>query len=181
MNHMNKERTQEKGNNVNRLVMMGALIAMDVILTRFLSINTPVTRIGFAFVARAITGILFGPLYGAVEGGIADFIGAVAFPSGPYFPGFTVTAAAIGLIYGLYLHKKVTLPRIVGAVATSQLVCSLGLNTLWLSMMTGSSFAALLSTRLLQAAVTGAVQIATIALLQGSFLLIKRQTQAAGR
>lgn len=177
---MNKERKPERSSNVNQLVMMGVLVAMDVILARFLSINTPVTRIGFAFVARVIAAIAFGPLQAAAVGGIADFIGAIVFPTGGYFPGFTVTAAMIGLIYGLFLHRKVTVVRIVGAVATSQIVCSLGLNTLWLSMMTGSSFAALLSTRLIQAAVTGAAQVITIVLMQGTFVLIKRQMQATG-
>lgn len=178
---MNRERKAEKMSKVNQMVIMGALIAMDVILTRFLSINTPVTRIGFAFIARAIAAIVLGPLQAAAVGGIADFIGALVFPTGGYFPGFTVTAAAIGLIYGLFLYRRVTVFRIVCAVAVSQIVCSLGLNTLWLSMMTGSSFAALLSTRLIQAVVTGAVQIVVIILLQGSFVLIKRQMQTAQR
>jgi hypothetical protein len=68
--------------------------------------------------------------------------------------------------------------RIASAVVVSQIVCSLGLNTLWLSMMTGTGFAVLLSTRLIQALVTGAVQIVTIFALQGAFLLIKRQVEA---
>ncbi len=171
---MNDKQTH---NYVSSIVIMGLLIAMDVILTRFLSINTPVTRIGFAFIARVIAAIVLGPVPAAVAAGISDFIGAIAFPSGAYFPGFTLTAALFGLIYGLFLHKKVTPARVVGAVLTSQLVCSLGLNTLWLSIMTGSSFAALFVTRLLQAAVTSVVQIAAILALSGAFVLIKRQVK----
>ncbi len=166
--------------SVRQLVLMGVLIAMDVILTRFLSISTPVTRIGFAFVARVIAAILLGPLQAALVGGVADFVGAIAFPtSGAYFPGFTLTAMTFGLIYGLFLHKKVTPARIVGAVVTSQIVCSLGLNMLWLTFLTKTSFLALLSTRLLQSVVTVIVQIVTILLLQGAFVLIKQQVQAA--
>lgn len=168
---------KQKNGYVQQLVIMGVLVAMDVILTRFLSINTPVTRVGFAFVARVIAAILLGPLQAAAVGGIADFIGAIAFPSGAYFPGFTLTAASFGLIYGLFLHKRITPVRIVGAVVVSQLVCSLGMNTLWLTIMTDSSYAALLATRLLQALVTGAVQIVTIFVLQGAFVLIKQQVQ----
>lgn len=170
---------KQKNGYVQQLVIMGVLVAMDVILTRFLSINTPITRIGFAFVARVIAAILLGPLQAAAVGGIADFIGAIAFPSGAYFPGFTLTAMCFGLIYGLFLHKRVTPVRIVGAVVVSQLVCSLGMNTLWLTIMTDSSYAALLATRLLQALVTGAVQIVTIFVLQGAFVLIKQQVQTA--
>lgn len=178
---MNKERKLEKSNNVNQLAIMGVLIAMDVILARFLSINTPITRVGFAFIARAIAAIVLGPLQAAAVGFFADFIGAIVFPSGAYFPGFTLTAAMIGLIYGLFLHRKVTIPRIVAAVVASQIVCSLGLNTLWLAIITGTDYFALLSTRLIQAAVTGAVQILTIFVLQGAFVLIKRQVQAGQR
>lgn len=166
--------------SVRQLVIMGVLIAMDVILTRFLSISTPVTRIGFAFVARVIAAVLLGAIPAAAAAGIADFVGAIAFPtSGAYFPGFTLTAVCFGLIYGVFLHKKVTPVRIVGAVVTSQLVCSLGLNTLWLVMMTGSSYLALLSTRLLQSVVTAVVQIVTLLLLQGAFVLIRQQVQTA--
>ena len=178
---MNRKRKLEKNSNVNQLAIMGALIALDVILRRFLSINTPITRIGFAFIAEAIAAIVLGPLQAAAVGGIADFIGAIVFPSGPFFPGFTVTAVFTGLLYGLFLQKKVTVLRIVCAVTAVQLVCSLGLNTLWLSILTGSSYGALLSTRLIQALVTGGVQIVTIALLQGSIVLIKRQVQKAER
>jgi ECF transporter S component (folate family) len=170
---------RENRQNINQLATMGVLIALDVILARFLSINTPISRVGFAFIARVIAAVVLGPVQAAVVGGCADFVGAIVFPSGAYFPGFTLTAAMIGLIYGLFLHKKVTPVRIVAAVVVSQVVCSLGLNTLWLSIITGSSFAALLSTRLIQALVTGAVQIATIFALQGAFLLIKRQIQTA--
>jgi ECF transporter S component (folate family) len=166
-----------KGFGVNQIVIMGLLVAMDVILARFLSINTPISRVGFAFVARVIAAVVLGPVQAAIVGACGDFVGAIVFPSGAYFPGFTLTAAMIGLIYGLFLHKKVTPVRIVAAVVTSQILCSLGLNTLWLSMITGTSFPVLLSTRLIQALVTGAVQIATIFVLQGAFLLIKRQVR----
>ena len=164
---------------IQRLVIMGLLIAMDVILTRFLSITTPITRIGFAFVARVIAAIVLGPIPAAAAAGISDFVGAIVFPSGAYFPGFTLTAAIFGLIYGLFLHSKVTPVRIVGAVLVTQLICSLGLNTLWLSIMTETGFVALLSTRLLQSLVTCVVQIATIFALSGAFALIKRQVQIA--
>lgn len=167
--------------SVSQMVFMGVLIAMDIVLTRFLSISTPVTRVGFAFVARVIAAIVLGPVPAAAAAGIADFLGAVAFPtSGAYFPGFTLTAILFGWIYGVFLHRKVTLARVVGAVAVSQLLCSLGLNTLWLTMMTGSSFLALLSTRLVQALVTGIVQVVTILALQGAFVLIKRQAHPVG-
>ena len=45
------------------------------------------------------------------------------------------------------------------------LVCSLGLNTLWISITSGSPFLPLLSTRLVQAAVMTPVQLVVIGIL----------------
>lgn len=168
----------KKESRTYQLVILAVLIAIDVILTRFLSIQTPITRVGFAFVARVIAGIVLGPILAAAAAGIADVIGMILFPSGTFFPGFTLTAVMMGLIYGLFLHKKVTIPRIIGAVVVNQLVCSLALNTLWLTILTGTSFQALLATRVMQALVNGAVQIVTIMALQGAFVLIKREATA---
>ena len=43
--------------------LIAFLIALEIILTRFLSINTPIVRIGFGFLPVAMAGILFGPLW----------------------------------------------------------------------------------------------------------------------
>lgn len=67
--------------------------------------------------------------------GLSDVIGALLFPNGPYFLGFTITAVMIGLIYGLCFYKTVNVWRIVIAVLAVQVVCTLCLNTLWLSIL----------------------------------------------
>ncbi len=82
-----------------------------------------------------------------------------------------------GFIYGLFLHQKTTPTRITGAV--DRIVCSLGLNTLWLTIITDSNFMALLSTRLLQSLVDCIVQLAVIMALQGVFALIRSQMRIA--
>ena len=86
----------------------------------------------------AVAGILLGPLCAGVVGALADVLGAVLFPIGAYFPGFTLTAFLMGLCYGLFLKGKQSFPRILGAVAVHQLVLSLLLNSLWISVLYGS-------------------------------------------
>ena len=44
----------EKKSATSRLVIMAFLIAMEIILTRFCSINTPILRIGFGFLPVAM-------------------------------------------------------------------------------------------------------------------------------
>ena len=88
------------------MVTCAALIAAAIVLSRFLSINAWNLKIGFTFVPVFLAAYLYGPLGGAIVGGIADFLGATLFPIGAYFPGFTLTCVLTGVVYGLLLQKK---------------------------------------------------------------------------
>lgn len=88
------------------MVTCALLVALQVILARFLSINTTFVVVNFSFLAVALAGILFGPLWGMAVGGVSDLVGASLFPFGAFFPGFTLTAALVGLVYGAFLHTK---------------------------------------------------------------------------
>lgn len=147
---------------VQKLAHVGLLVALEVVLTRFLSINTFSIRIGFGFLPMALAGMLYGPLWGAVTGGLADFLGAILFPTGPYFPGFTLTAMLMGACFGYFLHRGASLGRTVAAVAINRIPLSLGLNTLWISVLYGKAFWALVPGRLFQEIVLMPVQIVTI-------------------
>ena len=147
------------------LCIMGLLIALEIILSRFLSISAWNIKIGFSFVPIVVAALLLGPVYAGVAAALADFIGAVLFPIGAFFPGFTLTAFLTGLVFGLFLYRKQSFPRILGAVAVNQLILSLLLNTLWISVLYGSPFLPLLVTRLVQCAVLSAVQLVTVQLI----------------
>ena len=136
--------------NTRMITVIGVLIAMEVILSRFLSINAPSVKIGFAFVPCALCAVLFGLAPTVILEILADLLGATLFPSGSFFPGFTLTAALRGLSYGLLLGKKQSPARILIAVVFNQLALGLCMNTLWISILYGSSFSALLVTRSIQ-------------------------------
>ncbi len=145
------------------LVVVSFLLALEIILTRFFSITLPITRIGFGFLPIAVCAILYGPLWAGASYAVGDVIGGILWPSGPFFPGFTLTAFLTGVTYGLILHKKeLTWPRLVVAVVVVLLLYTVLLNTLWLKVMYGKAFLALLPTRLIQAGVMLPVQVATI-------------------
>ena len=76
-----------------------------------------------------------------------------------------LTAFLMGLCYGLFLYRNQSFPRILGAVAVHQLILSLLLNTLWISLLYGSPYAPLLLSRLPQCAILAAVQLAVIPLI----------------
>ncbi len=148
--------------NTRMIVYLGVLVALEIVLNRFLSINAWNIKIGFAFVPVAVAAILFGPIPAAIVAALGDFLGAILFPIGPYFPGFTLTAALMGVVKGLLLHKEQTLPRIGIAVAIDQLILSFLLNSLWISILYGSPFVPLLGTRIIQCAILVPVQFVVI-------------------
>lgn len=135
------------------LTCMALLIALNIILTRFLSINTQFLRISLGMIPVALAGGIFGPVWGGICGAVGDVLGMLIFPSGPYFPGFTVTAALTGIIYGLFLYHKENSSLIRNTLIASLIVCigcNLLLDTLWLNMLYGSGFLAILPARVIK-------------------------------
>lgn len=145
--------------NPKNLAMMAVLLAAEIILSRFLSLSLPFVKIGFAFIPIAVAARMLGTAEAVTVAMLGDFLGAILFPIGPYFPGFTLTAGLRGLSNALFFHKTANLPRIAASVAVNEVIGSILLNTLWISMLYGSPFLTLLPTRLLQSAVMVAVQI----------------------
>ena len=132
-------------------VLVGLLISLKVVLSRITGISFGIVKITFGFIASAFTGFLFGPWIAAIAGALADLIGFFLFPQGNYFPGYTLTAAVSGLIYGFVLYqKKPTLLRIFIAVTLQALIGSLLLNTLWTSLLYNKAFLAILPARILK-------------------------------
>ena len=148
-------------NNLFTLTCLALLIAMQIILARYLVIPVSESiRFSMSFIPVVIAARRFGILGGVSVYAIGDFLGAIIFPTGgAYFPGFTVTAAISGLIYGLYLAKKSSPVRIVLSVLTSQILCTLLMNSYWVSTLYGSNFSAVLVSRIPQSIVMSLLQI----------------------
>ena len=158
MSRKNRNSQKIKSNTV-RIVALGLLIALQVVLSRFLSINLQFLKIGFSFIPVMFASYLYGASGGVIVAAVSDLIGALLFPSGAFFPGFTATAALSGLIYGMSFSGNCSTTKIVVGVTTEQVICSLLLNTWWLSILYGSGFKALLLTRVWQVVVMIFVEI----------------------
>ena len=156
---------QKKGKAVfstRMLAILGILLAMEIVLSRFLSISAWNVKIGFSFVPIVLAALLFGPMPAAAVAALGDFLGAILFPIGPYFPGFTLTAALTGLTFGLLLYRKNSVVNSLLAVLIVQWILGLLLNTYWIHVLYQSPFVPLLATRAAQAALLSVVQFVTI-------------------
>lgn len=135
---------------LNQIVTSALLIAIHVVLSRFCSINAWNIKIGFAFVPVFVAAYLYGPLTAGIVGAAGDFLGAVLFPIGPYFPGFTVTCFLSGMLFGVLLHKKQGVARILCATGINQMVLGLIVNSFWISVLYSSPYGPLVLTRVVQ-------------------------------
>lgn len=139
---------------------MAMFIAITCVLSRFAAIQFTFLKITFSFIPIALSAMLFGPVYGGIVAGVEDLIGATLFPKGAFFPGFTLSAVIVGVIYGLVLYKKPkTIARMTIANTLIAVVVNIGLNTLWLVIMYNKGFIALASTRVVKALVMIPVEV----------------------
>ena len=162
---------KNKSNYLTIIVTTALLSALDVILTRFLSIQTQFLRIGFGFLPVAVAGIAYGPFWGAVTGAVGDILGMIIYPPAEYFPGFTLTALLTGVVFGLFLYRRpVTILRVLLASAAVCIFLNLLLDTLWLNIMYGNSFLALLPARVVKCIINIPVYTVLIRIIWGNAL-----------
>ncbi|MCO6532469.1 folate family ECF transporter S component [Lactobacillus panisapium] len=123
------------------LVLLGFVVAIKIVLSRF-TIGTTIVHIGLGFIGSVLLGYMFGPVWGAVGGGISDLVSSALFANqGGFFIGFTLSAMVGPLIYGLILYKKpVKIWRIILATLLVTVIVNLGMNTLWLHFLYGMDF-----------------------------------------
>ncbi|MFA9397493.1 MAG: folate family ECF transporter S component [Clostridiaceae bacterium] len=104
---MNKSLSYASNLSTKKVVSAGLLTSISIILTRYFAIMIPLAglpslRIGFGSIPIIISGILFGPLIGALTGIVADLIGFSINPMGGiFFIGFTISSALYGILPGL--------------------------------------------------------------------------------
>lgn len=134
-------------NNISRtklLAASGLIIALDVVSARFLFFYTPgmVDRISLQFLANALAGAMFGPLWAAVCCVAADVIGMFMNSGGlTFMPLITLACAARGVLYGLLLHRReLSLPRAILAVGVVTAVVELGMMPAFLSILYGNGW-----------------------------------------
>lgn len=157
-----------------KIILVAILLSMLVILSRFLSIKTPIVKISFAFVPTMLCAIWLGPKWTVLLNVLGDIIGATLFPTGSYFIGYTISTAIAGLIYGLLLYKreantfndKQFVIRLIIAAVLVTCISNIGLNTLWISITAGKSYIVLLGTRIVKEVVMIPIKVLVILFIE---------------
>ncbi len=146
--------------SLTAFVMIAILVSMNVIFGRIIAINLPLFKVTFSFLPTVVAAYYYGIAGGVTVGALGDFLGAVLFPTGAYFFPFTLSAALSGGWYGVALKGKFSFVKTLFAVIPEQIICSLLLNSWFISMIsTKGFFDVFTALRLPQIAINLPVQI----------------------
>jgi ECF transporter S component (folate family) len=144
---------------------------MSIVLSRLLAVNVGPYRFSIGSMPLLLSGLLFGPVGGALAGFAADFLGATFLGNGPYSPMLAPTPVLMGLIPGLLravVWKKPNALRVFAVALPSYIIGSMGYTTFILAKyIYGQPFLPLFAQRVGIYAVTFAVDAFIV------FLLIK--------
>ena len=161
------ERNQNKKTlpfSTRNLVMMAALVAIQIILARFFSIQTDTLRVSFESIPVILAGMWLGPLCGAIVAVVADILGTIIQGYGAWFPPLVLGPLSVGILSGVstkYIFRsslaetrdtwKVAATVAVVGILNSFLFGLIG-STLYSIIMVGNTtpFNVLLWTNLLQ-------------------------------
>lgn len=157
-----------------KIILSAIFLALLIILSRILSIKTPVVKISFAFIPTMLCAIWLGPKWTVLVNVFGDIIGAILFPTGPYFVGYTISTAIAAFIYGTILYKesensysdKQFAIRVIVATILVAIIVNMGLNTLWTSITTGKAFIVLFTTRIIKQLVMIPIHVTVILFLE---------------
>ena len=157
-----------------KIILAAILLALLIILSRFLSVKTPIIKISFGFVPTMLCAIWLGPKWTILINVLGDLIGATLFPSGAFFIGYTISTALAGFIYGILLYKKEPdtftnkqfIIRTIISVILVTVIVNMGLNTLWTSITSGKAFMVLFATRIINQLIMAPIHVVIILFIE---------------
>jgi len=122
--------------NTKTLTLAAMLVAVGIVLGFMKIPINQLIELRFGSIPVAIAGNLLGPGVAAVVGALTDIGGYLVKPTGPFFPGFTISGIVSGIIFGLILYgKKPTFQRLLVAHMIHTLIVGVLLNSYWLTIL----------------------------------------------
>ena len=132
--------------NIRVLAACALLIALTIAITTLYIPLPNNLHVFFDYSPKALCAMVCGPVAALGVGFVMDILGFLARPMGAFFPGYTVTTMVAMLIYALgFYGQKFTVPRIAITKLAVNVICNIGLNSLWNSILMGKAFVVFLA------------------------------------
>lgn len=130
-------RTAAKELGSLRMLTLGAIIvALRIVLG---GVRIPLgdnLNIFFGYLLNGLGSAIYGPVMGLLTGFATDILGYFMNPSGPFFFGYVLSTMLGSFFYALFFYRaRITLPRVILAKLTVNLLVNVGLGSLWSAML----------------------------------------------
>ena len=152
-----------------KMILSALLITISIILNRFISIKTEMLVISFTYIPIMLSALWLGYKYSTLVAVLSDLLGALLFPFGPYFSGFTVSAAISGLIYGLFLYNngeemsnKQLVIRLTISSLINLIIVNIFITSFWIQMLYGKAYLVVVASRVVTQLVMIPIQVVTM-------------------
>lgn len=132
--------------------MSAMMVAVFVVLSLTNISITQICEIRLTFIPLALCGMMLGPSTTIFVAVLGDILGYLVHPTGPFFPGFTISFALIGLIYGVAFYKRkngkaINLLKTVFCVTFKTIIIDVLVQTSLLCFLYGMNFTVSLASR----------------------------------
>lgn len=148
-----------------RVAVLGLLTALATVLAMFTIRPNQSMKISLDFIPVVIAAYIYGPVGSGLVAGLADIIGCIVKPSGMIYPPITLTAVAVGVIFGAFLKQRTGFLRIIISVGITQLIISMFVTPIWLYYLIGLNYYVNLGVRLPQIAIMVTAELIVIPLI----------------
>jgi len=166
---------RRKATNISKfkkIALSALLIALHIVVTRYLSYQSEFLRLSFEAIPLMLAGMILGPGYAVLIGGVADVLGATVFATSgaPFFPGFTLSSVLIGCICGVLLYETKEKPYsnlkfLILLICTEVIIygtVTMFLTPLWLSIMYNKAASFIVAARLISKSIVVAIEIPVV-------------------
>jgi len=158
---------------VQNLCLCGLFAAVYVALSLCNIRMTDVLEFRFAFLALAAAATYGGPVMGMAVGIAGDVISYFTVPqSGPFFPGFTLSYAILGFLFGIVLYRSRITPVRAFMASFCDFLVANTLTTIWLHFMYGMEWKYLFTIRLVKCSVSLVINTILIYVFMKAFVKI---------
>ena len=138
-------------NSLHTVILCGLLGALSIILGMIASLDFGPFKITYAWIPNRIVDFAFGPVVGAIYGGVMDVVKFMIKPNGTFNLAYTAMAVLAGLIFGSILYKKpVSFMRIIFAQSLVKIFINAGMGTYLMAFERGQAFMELLPVRFIK-------------------------------
>ncbi len=170
--------SKQRNSQLVKLILTAIMVALNVILERVFAFQIESNHISLSVVTLGFAAVYLGVPHTVAVAVLGDILGAVIAPTGPYFFGFTLSNALMGLCLGLFLKKTANPVNISLAVVINKLICTMILNSIWVSVLYKGgidAFPAYFITRIPQGILMCIVEIAVLLLIFYDKSPVRRQ------